>query len=122
MAKSLISFLLDQPAFKVIRGLLTSPKPRHLRDLASQYELSPAGVSDIIRRLKEAGVLHEQRKGNRRYFRLVLNEQERAHFESLFSIYELNVVRERASRYSRGAADKLADMDEAYSFYKKIKA
>ena len=118
---SLISVLADQPTLKIIRGLMTSRRPRHLRDLAAQYGLSPAGVSDIIRRLLNAGVLHEEREGNRRCFRLNITEEERVCLSQFFSIYELDLVRERASSFSRGAAERLKGMDEAYSFYRKVK-
>ena len=118
---SIISFLADQPTFKIIRGLLTSHRPRHLRDLALQYELSVAGVSDILRRLKDAGVLHEERLGNRRCFRLNITDEERACLSHFFSVYELILVKERAPTYSKGASARLEGMDEAYSFYRKVK-
>ena len=121
MPSSLILFLAEQPTFKIIRGLLACGRSRHLRDLASQYHLSPAGVSDIIRRLKSAGALREERKGNRRYFRLHLNAQEQRCFVNLLSLYEFELVRERAPRLGKGAAEKLAGMDVAYRFYRRIK-
>jgi DNA-binding MarR family transcriptional regulator len=118
---SLISFLGDQPTFKVIRGLLTSNRARHLRDLATQYGLSPAGVSDILRRLTDAGVLLEERQENRRCFRLNISEEERACLTQFFSLYEITFVKERAPTYSKGASARLVSMDEAYSFYRKVK-
>ena len=45
MPNSIISYLSNQPTMKIVRGLMTGP--RHLRDLAARYGLSPAGVSDI---------------------------------------------------------------------------
>lgn len=121
MTRSLISFLASQPTFKIIRGLMSSSKPRHLRELASQYDLSPAGVSDIIRRLQAAGVLSEERKGNRRYLTLQMSAKEQNCFNELFSIYELDLVRERAPKFGKGAAAKLEGMDEGYLFYKNAK-
>jgi len=118
---SVISWLGSQPAIRIIRGLLLSPKPRHLRDLASQYELSPAGASDILRRLKKAGILKEQREGNRRCFYLNLSEEELAHLTSLFQVFERRLIEERAIKISRHAIDRLTWMDKAYKFYRGIK-
>ena len=118
---SIIFFLAEKPVFKIIRGLLTSSAPRHLRDLASQYNLSPAGVSDILGRLKSAGVLAEKRRGNRKYFRLRISDSERECLSDFFSVYELELVRKRVPHYDLIAAARLAEMDEAYIFYKRAK-
>ena len=121
MLNSVISHLSGQPTMKILRGLLTSPRPRHLRDLAAQYELSPSGVSDIIRRLQQSGVLKEVREKNRRCFRLSITAQEFECLKVFFAIHEINLVRQRAPHYSKHAASRLAGMDELYSFYKKAK-
>lgn len=121
MSGSVISWLADQPTLRVVRGLLLSPRPRHLRELAAEYGLSPAGVSDIVRRLAEAGVLRESRVRNRRHFELVVPESERSALLTFFQVSELNFVRERAPSYSRTAAEKLRWMDEAYRFYRGTK-
>lgn len=124
MDSSLISYLAEGLQFQILRGLLTSPRPRHLRELAREYAASPAGVSDILSRLKKAQVLVEQRQGNRRLFRLRLGEQERECICNLFKLYELQRVRQRARRMNRNPERmirKLRDMDEMYSFYRKSK-
>ena len=124
MDSSLIAYLAEGLQFQILRGLLTSPRPRHLRELAREYGASPAGVSDIISRLKKAKALVEERQGNRRLFSLRIAEDERACLSELFKLYELRRVRQRADRMNRDSARlvaKLRDMDEMYSFYRKGK-
>jgi len=124
MASSLIAYLAEGLQFQILRGLLTSPRPRHLRELAREYGASPAGVSDIISRFKAAKVLIEERRGNRRLFSLRIAEDERACLSELFKLYESRRVRQRADRINRDSARmiaKLSDMDEMYSFYRKGK-
>jgi len=106
---------------KVIRGLLLGPEPRHIRDLAVQYSLSPAGVSDIIRRLIKVGVLTEVRRGNKRCFSLNLSEQEHECLKEYFLIFDNTLLEKRAKRFSRNAQAKLIWMDEAYPFYRGVK-
>ena len=72
----------------VLGGLLASSRPRHLRDLASQYSLSPAGVSDILKRLNSVGILKSVRQKNRKCYSLDLIEQERDCLKTFFSIYQ----------------------------------
>lgn len=124
MAPSVVAYLAEGLQFQILRGLLTSPRPRHLRELAREYGASPAGVSDVISRLKKAKVLVEERRGNRRLFSLRIAEDERACLSELFKLYELGRVRQRAQRLNRDSARmiaKLSDMDEMYSFYRKGK-
>jgi|GEM_PF-1402110 len=124
MDSSLIAYLAEGLQFQILRGLLTSPRPRHLRELAREYRASPAGVSDIISRLKKAKVLVEERQGNRRLFSLRIAEDERACLSEFYKLYELRRVRQRADRINRDSARmvaKLRDMDEMYSFYRKEK-
>lgn len=122
MSSSLITYLAEGLQFQILRGLLTSSCPRHLRELAREYGASPVGVSDIIDRLKKAKVLVEERQGNRRLFSLRIAEDERSCLSDLFKLYELRRVRKRADRINRDSARiiaKLSDMDEMYSFYRK---
>jgi len=121
MSSSLIQLLGSQAIMQVVRGVLLSPGQRHLRDLAGQYSLSPSGVSDILRRLKKAGVLTEESKGNRRCVSLNLPEAEVECLKQLFSIYENTLLEKRSARFSAGAAAKLKWMDEAYLYYKTLK-
>ena len=124
MSSSLVSHIAQGLSLKVIRGLLTSSRPRHLRELARDYGASPAGLSDILDRLKNVGVLDETREGNRRLFSLRISEEDRECLMNLFKVYELQWVRERAARMNRRAEKmiaKLNDMDEMYSIYRKAK-
>jgi DNA-binding MarR family transcriptional regulator len=124
MGSYLISHLAEALQFQILRGLLTSPQPRHLRELARDYKASPAGVSDVLDRLKKAGVLVEQKRGNRRLFSLRLGDQERECLHKLFREYELQRVRHRAQRINKHperTIARLQDMDEMYSFYRKAK-
>ena len=73
MQNSLIAYLGAQPTLMIIKGLLQSSRPRHIRDIASQYSLSPAGASDILRRLNELGILKETSSGNRRCFSIIVS-------------------------------------------------
>jgi hypothetical protein len=124
MESLLIFHLAEGLLLQIVRGLLTSSRPRHLRELARDYKASPAGVSDILARLKRAGVLVEQRQGNRKLFSLRVNNQERECLDKLFQVYESQRVRQRARRinkHSERIQAKLHDMDEMYSFYKGVK-
>ena len=124
METFLISHLAEGLQFQILRGLLTSARPRHLRELARDYGASPAGVTDVINRLKRANVLVEERLGNRRLFSLKLSEQDRECLGRFFRNYELQRVRQRAQRVNRNSEKiiaKLSDMDEMYSFYKRAK-
>lgn len=121
MTQSIIKYIGSQPLMKVIRSLLLSSKPRHLRDLASSHNLSPAGVSDIIQRLDKLGVLSEVRKGNRRAFNLKLTEIERECLKKFFGVFQNCILEERAIMLSRNAAKKLKWMDEAHKFYRGVK-
>lgn len=124
MGTSLISHLAEGLTLQIVRGLLTSAEPRHLRDLARDYDASPAGVSDVVARLKKAGVLIETKRGNRRLFSLCVSDQERECLTSLFKVYESQRVRARAQRINKHPeriAAKLLDMEEMFLFYRQAK-
>jgi DNA-binding GntR family transcriptional regulator len=124
MEHLLVSYLAQDLTFKIIRGLFSGGAPRHLRDLARDYAASPAGVADVIKRLKDAGVVVETRQGNRRLISLKISEREHESLASLFAVYEAHLVRTRAKRINRHpdrVANKLADMDEMYEFYRTAK-
>ena len=121
MDHSLVKYLGSQPVMKVLRGLLLAPGPRHIRDLASQYSYSPAGVSDILRRLKKVGALKEVRRGNRRCFALNVPPRDLACLKDFFHAFERALLEERAARFSRVAAKRLQWMDQAYEFYRDVK-
>jgi DNA-binding MarR family transcriptional regulator len=106
---------------QVLRRLMLSHGQRHLRDLAKDSSLSPAGVSDILRRFKEVGALSEKRVGNRRCLRLKLSDEERDCLKAFFLVQEHTVLRQRSSRFSQGASERLKWMDETYEFYHRIK-
>lgn len=121
MQASLIEFLGSQPLMRVVRGLLLSPQPLHVRDLAARYSLSPSGVVDIARRLKDAGVLKETRRGNKRALSLELTSAERECLKSFFRIAEISLLEERAARFGLNAQDKLRWMDEAYTYFREVR-
>jgi DNA-binding GntR family transcriptional regulator len=120
----LVSHLAQDLTFKIVRGLFSGGAPRHIRDLARDYAASPAGVADVINRLKDAGVVIETRTGNRRLISLKMSERERESLASLFAVYESQRVRTRAKRINRHPdriANKLKDMDEMYEFHRTAK-
>lgn len=124
MEHLLVSYLAQDLTFKIVRGLFSGGAPRHLRDLARDYAASPAGVADVIKRLRDAGVVIETRQGNRRLINLKMSERERESLASLFAVYESQLVRTRAKRMNRHPdriANKLKDMDEMYEFYRAAK-
>ncbi len=121
MALSIIELIGSQPLMRVIKGLFVSSQPRHLRSLAAQYSLSPAGVSDILRRLIDAGVITETWQGNRRCFALKLSPEERSSLEVFFKTLENTLLEKRSLRFSKNAAKKLTWIDESYSFYRGLK-
>ncbi len=124
MEHLLVSYLAQDLTLKIVRGLFSAGVPRHLRDLARDYAASPAGVADVINRLKDAGVVAETKQGNRRLISLKMSEREREALASLFAVYESQLVRTRAKRINRQPdriANKFKDMDEMYEFYRTAK-
>lgn len=99
MSGTLIEHIASQPLMLILRGLLFN-RQRHLRDLAKQYSLSPSGVSDIIRRSIEFGVLVDKRVGNRKCYALNISTEERAHLRNIFVTYENHALAQRATRFS----------------------
>ena len=119
MSASLIQFIASQSLMKLIRGLCI--EPQHVRGLASRYSLSASGVSDILRRLDQCGVLHEERRGNRRYVSLKLTSEDAECLQHLFRSYERSMVAQRSKRLSKRAEEKLKWMDESLRFYRGLK-
>lgn len=118
---NLAQFLNSQPVFKILFGLLHSSEPLHLRGLSAQLKISASGVSDILRRLKKAGVLQEKRVQNKRCLSLKISDQEREALELLFTEAEAEWLKKRAKVFSKNAQEKLEWMDQAYRFYREIK-
>ncbi len=116
-----VNFLCSQPLMKVVKGLIYNSRPRHIRDLASSYSLSPAGVSDIIRRLNKEGLLTEMSKGNKRCFTLNLTPSEIKCLKNFYLIQEADFIKKRSARFNINAEEKLKWMDEAYEFYREFK-
>lgn len=117
----LTSYLLNQPLFSILRTLYLSSKPLHLREIAARNRLSPSGSWDIMRRLKEQGLVSETRNKNKRYFLLTIAEDDKKLLSSLFFNYEKLFIKKRAEKISLNAQAKLSWIDEAYTFYKKQK-
>ena len=107
---------------KLLRGLMLSSGPMHLRELASDYSLSPAGVSDLLRRLKKLGVIREKKLGNRRGIFLNFSPHEQEGLRNFFAAIEKDFIMQRARRFDRNAMEKFEWMDEAYEFYRGLKA
>ena len=76
----------------------------------------------MIRRLLRAGVLKEARNGNRRYFKLNLNDTESECWRAFFSISDNLKLEERSIRFSRNAAARLRWMDQAFGFYHQTRS
>lgn len=106
---------------KVLRGLFFSSEPRHVRELARDYELSPGGVADILRRLRELGLVKDHRVKNRKGYTLHTSDAETHLLEKLFTLYEQELIARRVPDLEKGAHEKLRWMDEAYRFYKSVK-
>ena len=106
---------------RLIRALLLSSKPRHIRDLAAEYGMSPSGVSDILRRLQKAGVLKEFKNGNKRAFLLSISDEERNCLREFFRVFERRWLEDRAPSFNKRAKEKLEWMDEEYKFYRDVK-
>ena len=124
MVRFLVSYLAEDLTFRVVRGLLSGGKPRHLRELARQYRASPAGISDVLQRLSEAGILVEIRRGNRRLLTLKVLDQERESLLGLFKVYESQRLLQRAHRTNKNSKRlraRLEGMDEMYRFYRGAK-
>ena len=116
--RQLAHYLDTQPVMKVLKSL--SARPRHLRNLAAEHKISLGGVSDVMRRLKRAGLVRDFRSGNRRYFSLVLQEADLKWFNNYLLVLQNDALEKRAARFSKNAAAKLQWMDDAYRFYREI--
>ena len=121
MQRSLIKLLGDQAVMRVIGSLVKSSKPLHTRSLSARNSLSPAGVSDIIRRLKQAGLLKQSKRKNAKCFTLDIKRAEIECLKSFFAAYQIACLEARAAVLSRTALAKLSWMDESYIFYKRLK-
>lgn len=124
MFNSLLLYLFDDLTLQIIRGLLIDPTPRHIRGLARDYSASPAGVSDIVRRLKAIGVVQERTDKNRRQLSVTVEDREKRVFLKLFAEYERHRVVRRAllmNQQSNLLQQKLHDMDELYRFHRRAK-
>jgi DNA-binding MarR family transcriptional regulator len=121
MKDSLIAHIFSEPIIRVVRGLALSPEPLHVREIATRYNLSPAGVSDILKRLKDLGAIKDQRIGNRRCIFLSLSAVDSDCLDQILRSYEENTIRQRAPRLSKRAADKLKWMDQTFILFSKKK-
>lgn len=124
MRPSLLLHLFDDLTLQIIRGLLVDPTPRHIRGLARDYGASPAGVSDIVRRLEAIGVVQKRTDQNRRQLSIAIEDQEKKVLLRLFAEYERQRVMRRAERMNRKAKllqQRLSDMDELYLFHQRAK-
>ncbi|MCO6431017.1 MAG: helix-turn-helix transcriptional regulator [Deltaproteobacteria bacterium] len=118
---SLADFLLTQPLFKVLASLLRNREPRHLREIAADTGVSPAGLSDILRRLKKVGLLNEDRRGNRRYLSLKSTPLEQDSFRFLAKQSEAEWLERRSLGFSKVAKERFQWMDDTYRAYRRIK-
>lgn len=121
MEEPIVRYISDLPLMKVLRAFVVRPKPRHLRELATVCGLSPGGVSDILRRLSDLGVLEATKHGNRKCYSLNISPQELGCLRRLFALDQESRLKERAERFSQNAAEKLAWMDETWGFFREVK-
>jgi DNA-binding IclR family transcriptional regulator len=121
MKNSLASYLGQQPLFKVLRGLRMHKAPIHLRGLAHRYELSPAGVTDILNRLRALGVLQESKRGNRRYFSLTLSADDQQFIDQFIALNEQQLISQRVERLQQRASEKLTWMDDAFIYFRQVR-
>ena len=122
MNAPLASYLGQQPLLKVLRGLRMHKEPIHLRGLAHRYQLSPAGVTDILNRLRALGLLQETKRGNRRYFSLILSPDDQTFIDQFIALNEKQVISQRVGRLQCRASEKLIWMDEAFIYFRQLKA
>lgn len=106
---------------RVLRYLGASQAPCHLRQLVSDCELSPGGVSDILRRLFSLGVLKRERAGNKLLYSLSITDREKILLENLLLSLQSSALEERAKSFSKNALSKFEWMDEAYTFFREVK-
>lgn len=121
MPQSVISYLVDQPFMTILRALLLSSRPRHLRELSAQFALSPSGVSDILRRMRTLGILREVRIKNRRCFSVELPKEEAEYLKAIFSYYQTQMLKQRSLRFRDQALKKFAWIDEAQQYTRQLK-
>lgn len=114
-------FLCSSPLLRVLRSLVISPNPRHLRDIAKNNSLSVSGVSDILRRLKESGLIKDKKTGNKKVISLNLDKESLEWLQDLFVAYEKAFLAERSKRFSRYAIQRIEWMEASYRMFKEIK-
>ncbi|RMG39837.1 MAG: ArsR family transcriptional regulator [Candidatus Dadabacteria bacterium] len=120
MSRYLFEYIGNLATLRVLRAL--SYSSCHLRELAALTSLSPAGVSDILRRLTSFGLVSEHRHGKRKVFELQVDNQERKYLQEFFRLYEESWLKRRSAEFSLNAQEKLNWMDESLSFFKEVKA
>lgn len=121
MEAHLTEHISSMPIFKILRYLTLSNEPVHLRKLSKKLLLSPAGVSDILNRLKESGVLKIHAKGNKKIINLIISADEKKYLNLFFEISQANDIKKRAEKLDVNAMNKFNWMDETYKFYKSLK-
>ena len=122
MRTAITEYLLDQPILKILKVFCLTQKPIHLRKLVTSCDLSPGGVSFILKRLMQLGVLRSYKSSNRVMYQLTLTETEQALLEKLFLSLDHEKLERRAQTFGKRAASRFAWMDESYSFFKQVKA
>ncbi len=121
MKKSLINYLCEQPLMKVLRSFVLVSQPRYIRELAAQHSLSPAGVADIIGRLKKTGVLRQKKEKNRLCYFLDVSVEEMLCLRALFSQDQVYRLEKRACRFRGRAGQRFKWMAQASEVAQAIK-
>ncbi len=121
MKGSIFDYLANQAFFKVLRGLYLHRGSMHLRGLVRRYTLSPAGVADILQRLRNLGLIHESTVGNKRMVTLNLSSEDRSFIEMFIALHEKRSITRNITLYQHRAAEKLAWMDAAYTDMQTLK-
>ncbi len=110
-------FLLQQPWARVLRVLLFSREPRSLRELAELSGVSIAGVQDVMRRFVEGDLVHSSPVGNKIFFSLDLDKEEKQSLMLLFEQHTRDVLKKRASSFSGRSKEAIGWIDETVAFW-----
>lgn len=118
MAGQLTEFLLRQNWMRVLQALRSVPagrplrRERSVRELVDLTALSPAGLSDVLRRLSDQQVVQRKRRGNKLFYSLNLNVREEKLLAEIAGSQVQRNLQTRAAIFSKRRKEAVGWIDQ----------
>ncbi len=107
------NFLVSQNWMGVLKCLILFERSLSLREFVDYLEMSPAGVRDILRRLKEFNVIKEKREKNKCFYELHLNEVDKAFLKNVINKQSIQHIKQRVPEFSSRVSAAYSWNDES---------